>query len=196
MKIKDFIKDFNKLNTEEDRVNFVKQIITVDYVPFVEKVDSCLKVLNDTWYVKDEITGEKRLHITSSATYVLYTMVLINKYTDLDVDFKNTIAQYDLLNNGNYLGVILHYIPENELLEFRRILEMTQDDVMQNEYHIGKYISDRIDSISTSLGATLVPAIEEFSKFVANMDEEKAKSIINVLDNSNIMKTLKGFMKR
>ena len=196
MKIKDFIKDFNKLNTEEDKVNFVKQIITVDYVPFVEKVDSCLKVLDDTWYVKDEITGVKRLHITTPATYALFNMVLINKYTDLDVDFKNTIAEYDLLNNGNYLGMILHYIPENESYEFRKILEMTQDDVMQNEYYVGKYISDRIESISTSLGATLVPAIEEFSKFVANIDEEKAKGIINVLDNSNIMKTLKGFMKR
>ena len=118
MKIKDFIEHFNML-ADEDIDAFLKQTITTTYVPFIEKADACMKIINDSWYRKNEITDKKELHITSPATYILSVMVIINKYTSLEVDFKNTIAEYDLLNNGNYLGMLLAYIPENEQKEFK-----------------------------------------------------------------------------
>ena len=195
MKIKDFINDFNKLKTDEDRKTFVEQIVVVDYVPFIEKADACLKIINDTWYKKDEM-GRKKLHITSTGTYVLYTMVIINKYTDLDVDFKDTITQYDLLNKEGLLGIIMLCIPEKELSEFKMILEMTQNDVSQNEYYAPAYISNRIESISTALGATLVPAVEGFSEIINDLDENKVKGILGALENSKTMKILMNFVKR
>lgn len=196
MKIKDFIKHFNMLTNDEDKDAFLKQTIVTTYVPFIEKANICTKVINDTWYQKDEITEKKKLHITSTGTYVLYTMAVINKYTSLEVDFKNTVAQYDLLNNGNYLGMLMSYIPENELVEFRRILEMTQNDVMENEYYFPAYIAERIDNISVALGATVLPAVEQLGNMIENLDEDKVKSFVGILDNSKVMKTLKGFVKR
>ena len=195
MKIKDFINDFNKLKTDEDRKIFVEQIVTTEYVPFIEKADACLKIINDTWYKKDEM-GRKKLHITSTGTYVLYTMVVINKYTDLEVDFKNTIAQYDLLNKNNYLGMIMSFIPKNELEEFRRILDMTQQDVLQNEYYTPAYISNNIETISMAIGATIAPAIEEFGKIINDLDDAKVKGILNTVENSKTIKTLMNFVKR
>ena len=197
MKIKDFIEQFNMLNTDEDRETFLKQTITTTYIPFIEKVDSCMKIINDSWYKKDEITKEKRLHITSPATYALYTVVIIKKYTNLEIDFKgNIFDQYDLLNNGNYIGFLMSYIPENELTEFRRVLEMVQNDVLQNEYYAPAYIRERINDISTAIGATALPAIEQLGQMIENIDEDKVKNFVGILDNSKIMKTLKNFMKR
>ena len=196
MKIKDFIEQFNLLDKDEDKDAFLRQIVTTTYVPFIEKADLCLKVINDCWYKKDEITNVKKLFISSPATYVLYNMAVINKYTNLDVDFKNTVAEYDLLNNGNYLGILLSYIPENELIEFKRILEMTQNDVLQNEYYAPAYIKERINDISTAIGATALPAIEQLGQMIENIDEDKVKNFVGILDNSKVMKTLKGFVKR
>ena len=196
MKIKDFIEQFNLLDKDEDKDAFLRQIVTTTYVPFIEKADLCLKVINDCWYKKDEITNVKKLFISSPATYVLYNMAVINKYTNLDVDFKNTVAEYDLLNNGNYLGILLSYIPENELIEFKRILEMTQNDVLQNEYYAPAYIKERINDISTAIGATALPAIEQLGQMIENIDEDKVKNFVGILDNSKVMKTLKSFVKR
>lgn len=196
MKIKDFINDFNKLKTDEDRETFVKQIVTTNYVPFVEKADACFKIINDCWYKRDELTERRKLFISSPATYVLFNMVVINKYTDLEVDFKNTVAQYDLLNEKNYLGMILAHIPENELVEFRRILDMTQQDVLQNEYYAPTYISNNIETISMAIGATITPAIEEFGKIINDLDDDKVKGILNTVENSKTIKTLMSFVKR
>lgn len=196
MKIKDFIEHFNMLTNDEDKESFLKQTVTTTYVPFIEKADICAKVINDTWYVKDPITDKRKLHITSTGTYVLYTMAVINKYTSLEVDFKNTVSQYDLLNNGNYLGMLMAYIPENELVEFRRVLEMTQNDVLQNEYYAPAYLAERIDNIALALGATVLPAVEQFGNIIENLDENKVKNFVGILDNSKVMKTLKSFMKR
>ena len=197
MKIKDFIEQLNMLQTNEDKDAFLKQTITTTYIPFIEKVDACMKIVNDSWYKKDEITEKKRLHITSPAEFVLYNMVVINKYTNLDVDFKgNIFNQYDLLNNGNYLGILISYISENEIKEFRTILEMIGNDVLQNEYYAPTYIAERINDISTSIGATLVPAVEQLGQMIENLDEDKVKNFVGILDNSKVMKTLKGFLKR
>lgn len=196
MKIKDFIEQYNMLQTGEDMDAFLKQTITTTYVPFIEKADACMKIINDSWYRKNEITEKKELHITSPATYVLSVMVIINKYTSLEVDFKNTIAEYDLLNNGDYLGALLSYIPENEQKEFKMILDMTQNDVMENEYYMPKYIADRIDNIATAIGVSVVPAIEQLGNMIENLDENKVKNFVGILDNSKVMKTLKGFVKR
>ena len=195
MKIKDFIEHFNML-ADEDIDAFLKQTITTTYVPFIEKADACMKIINDSWYRKNEITDKKELHITSPATYILSVMVIINKYTSLEVDFKNTIAEYDLLNNGNYLGMLLAYIPENEQKEFKAILEMTEQDVLQNEYYIPAYLSKRIDNIATAIGVSVVPVIEQLGNMIENLDENKVKSFVGILDNSKVMKTLKGFVKR
>ena len=197
MKIKNFIEQLNMLQTDEDKDAFLKQTIITTYVPFIEKTDACMKIINDSWYKKDEITEKKRLHITSPATYVLYTVVIIKKYTSLEIDFKgNIFEQYDLLNNGNYLGMLMSYIPENELTEFRRVLEMVQSDVMENEYYGPAYIRDRINDISTSLGASVIPAIEQLGNMIENLDEDKVKGFVGILDNSKVLKTLKSFMKR
>ena len=196
MKIKDFIEQFNTLNTDKDREAFLKQTVITTYVPFIEKANICLKVINDTWYKKDEITEKRKLHITSTGTYVLYTMAVIKKYTNLEVDFKNFAAEYDLLNNGNYLRMIMAYIPEDEIKEFRLVLEMTQNDVMQNEYYLPAYLSERVENIATAIGATALPAIEQLGQMIENIDEDKVKSFVGILDNSKIMKTLKNFMKR
>ena len=197
MKIKDFIEQFNTLNTKEDRESFLKQMIVTTYVPFIEKTDACFKMINDSWYKKDEITEKKRLHITSPATYILFNMVVINKYTNLEIDFKDNIfEQYDLLNNGNYLGALMSHISENELIEFKRILEMTENDVLQNEYYVPAYIRERINDISTAIGATALPVIEQLGQMIENIDEDKVKNFVGILDNSKIIKTLKNFMKR
>ena len=197
MKIKNFIEQLNMLQTDEDKDAFLKQTIITTYVPFIEKTDACMKIINDSWYKKDEITEKKRLHITSPATYVLYTVVIIKKYTSLEIDFKgNIFEQYDLLNNGNYLGMLMSYIPENELTEFRRVLEMVQSDVMENEYYAPAYLTERINDISTALGATVLPAIEQLGNMIENLDEDKVKGFVGILDNSKVLKTLKSFMKR
>lgn len=197
MKIKDFIEQFKMLKTNEDKDAFLKQLITTTYIPFIDKVNICTRIINSSWYTKDEATGKRKLHITSTATYVLHELIIIDKYTNLDIDFKgNIFDQYDLLNKENLLKILMSYVPENELIEFDRILEMTQRDVLQNEYYTPAYIKSRLEDISTAIGATISLSTEQLRQMIENLDEDKAKSLVGILDNSKVIKVLKNFMKR
>lgn len=178
MKTKEFIKQYN---SRENKADFCKNHISTTYVPYETKVDKCLKILDSTCYRKNEKTGKKELHIVSTSIYVLYTMVLVQSYTDIEIDFSNIVSEFNLLNNRNYLVDILNEIPEKETVEFKMILDMCQSDMMINEYQVGAYVKNRIEDVSIILGATLSPFLEKFGEVMANLDENKIEKLLKRL---------------
>ena len=190
--VNEFVKEYVKNLKSNNLANFGKDLLIVDYFPYVKKAEICAKIINQAYYQKDEVTGMKNLHITSTIEYVLFKMSLIDIYTAVKVDFKNVMDEYDTLKENDLLGFLLFVIHEHEYKEFERILEMTKEDCLKNEYHAGAYIANRIQDISLALGTTLAPLLETLSKNLENIDESKIQSFVTTLDKNSIFKR---FMK-
>lgn len=197
MRIIEFIDRYDGFDPKvtDMRDEFVNGLLKVTYVPYLTKVETCNLIINNSWYYNDVYTNKKKLHITSTATFVLYVLMLIKTYLDIEVDMKNYLTEYDLLNNGDYLGILMEVIPENELAEFRTILEMVKDDVLQNEYYAGAYVKDRLDNLAEAMKLTIAPAVEQLSEVMKNVDENKVADFLGKMENSNVMKMIMKVVK-
>lgn len=124
MTVQEFIEKYSSNDTQELNI--------IDYIPFLNKVEICSAIIDDTCYEDGE------LHMNSPARNVMYRMMLVNVYTDIDVDFGNYAEEYDLLrvNFGDKepaLGWILSVLNEDDVREFDEIMQMMLADLYFNE---------------------------------------------------------------
>lgn len=190
MTVENFISEYKNIPLM-NRDKYLEDLIKTKYIPFTEKVDVCKLIIESTCYTKNE-NGEQRIHIRSYGIYLFFTMFIIDKYTDIDVDLKNAAHEYDLLNKEDKLIKQLYtFIPEEEIAEFNMVLDMVKDDFMNNEYQIGNYISNRLDNFAKILGTVLSPALDKLSSSINEIDDKKVGKILEVIKNSKILNKIK-----
>ena len=82
----------------------------------MEKMARCELLVNSCWYRIDPDTGVKRLAVNSPNLHVMFTMELVNQYTDIELDYEGTkiVENYDDLRKSGVLNVILGLIPASE----------------------------------------------------------------------------------
>ena len=64
------VKEFVKKYKESDNI---KDIITCSYLPFVKKCNLCERIIQATYYKKNE-DGSSKLYIDSAAKYMLFNL--------------------------------------------------------------------------------------------------------------------------
>lgn len=195
--VKDFYKKYNSAEADKTKEVLIKNVMNAHYVPYENKITICEKIVENSYYKTIEKNGAniKKLHINSPAQYMLYCLWLVEQYTNIKVDFKNGLEEFNLLNKSELLDIIISNIPERELKEFRMILDMIENDVMQNEYEIHAFISNQVESFGELFGVLVKPAIEQFNEVVKNMDEKTIDKIVNKLNGANSIKSKFNFMK-
>ena len=95
----------------------------------------------------------------------------------------------------DFFDVFLGLIPEKELKEFRMILDMTENDLLQNEYELHSFISNQVERFGQLFGHVAKPAIDRLRDTIVNIDENtidkmvgKLKGLSGLKDKFNIMK--------
>ena len=124
MTVQEFIDLFDSY--EGDAGNIELEI--VEYVPFNQKVDLCRAIIDDTTHDKN---GDFKMN--SAFRNVLYRLVLINTYTNIDIDFGNAVEEFDMLESRYAFGFILSHINDDEIRRFDEIMQCELNDLYQNE---------------------------------------------------------------
>jgi hypothetical protein len=96
-------------------------------------------------------------------------------YTDIDINFKDGLNEYNKLDASMALDDIVSMIDEKDLNEFKIILNMKCNDVITNEYEPHGYISKQVERFGELVGNVLKPVID-------GLDVEKIIEVLN--DNS------------
>lgn len=179
--VENFCKKYNNVTAEQIKKTLIEGIINPHYVPYEMKIAMCEKIVESSYYTTTEKNGVKikKLHINSPIQYMLYCMNLIKEYTHIEIDFKNILEEFNLLNEINLLDIIMLNIPEKELEEFKAVLDMVRGDVMQNEYEPLAFITNQIERFGELFGAMVDPVLNTLGKIVANInfkDIERALS--------------------
>ena len=156
---------------------YLKTVIKVKpYVSYGVKI-----FLADT-IIKTSCLKDGRVYIDSCKKYLLYIYALIDTYTNIEINRKEWMFQYDRLDSLGLIEPILALISEKERATFKTILDMKLDDLMTNRYGIYAYIDEQIDrvtKIAPEIGKAFGPLIDELNKQVETLDENKIEKMIN-----------------
>ena len=113
--VKDFCEKYNGTNIEKTKETLIEKIMNPHYVPYEMKITICEKIIEKSYYKENDHDGFKKIHINSPAQYMLYCLWLIKQYTHINVDFSNSLEEFNLLNEYELLDIIFNSIPEREL---------------------------------------------------------------------------------
>jgi hypothetical protein len=179
MKIKDFVEGYEKVVSDKLKANYIKDKLEVkDYVPFAEKVNLVENVVKTTTYERDsngELTGN--IKINSIARALLFGLSIIDKYTNLEVDFKHASSEYDLLCKSNLFASVNELIPEKELKELQGMMDMVFNDTLQNELSTQRFVSNQVNRFSKLIELSFKPVLDKIADEIENMDESKVEAI-------------------
>lgn len=186
--VKDFCKKYNETNVVETKNALIDKIMNPHYVPYEMKITICEKIIEKSYYKKSKQDNIEKIHVNSPAKYMLYCLWLVKQYTYIEVDFSNSLEEFNLLNGCEVLDVIFTCIPEREFKEFRMILDMIESDVMQNEYEAHAFISSQVERFGELFGYVTKSSMDGLINVLNNIDETTIDKITDKIKKLNIFK--------
>ena len=189
MKIKEFCKEYSN-RIDKLKGDYLKENVKITtYLPFIKKDALAQNIVNATTYKfenytkEDGTTGRRRtnqIQVNSTAQMLLFYRVIIENYTDLEVETEGFYEEYDALNESGVLFELTadfeghpSLIPAREISELRGMVDLKQRDIMTNQYEIHSYISNQIERITEVGSVVLKPVLDKLATELENMDDEK-----------------------
>ena len=199
MKIFDFIEKYNAIATDRLKEDYLKENLKITtYLPFIKKDALAQNIVNATTYKfedytkEDGTTGRRRtnqIQVNPTAQMLLFYRVIIENYTDLEVETEGFYEEYDALNESGVLFELTadfeghpSLIPAREISELRGMIDLKQRDIMTNQYEIHSYISNQIERITEVGSVVLKPVLDKLATELENMDESKIEKLSNKVE--------------
>ena len=198
MKIKEFCKEYSN-RIDKLKGTYLKENLKITtYLPFIKKDVLAQNIVNATTYKfedytkEDGTTGRRRtnqIQVNSTAQMLLFYRVIIENYTDLEVETEGFYEEYDALNESGVLFELTadfeghpSLIPAREISELSGMIDLKQRDIMTNQYEIHSYISNQIERITEVGSVVLKPVLDKLATELENMDDEKIEKLSKALE--------------
>lgn len=183
--VKTFVEEYEKQLTDADKVQFLKTKLKYEkYMPYAEKLMIAENIVQSSSYamIKEDDVLKKtdRIEINSPMRYILFVMTIVNKYTNVEVNFKNIMPEFDYLNKNGLIEVIFEKIGDREIGEFNTTVEMVLNDFMSNKFEFKNYISETLSRVY-GLVEKCSPLIDNIVNKLDNMSEEDAERLSGLL---------------
>lgn len=171
MKTKEFIEVYEGLEASIDYEEFMEQYIYRTYVPFAEKLDVAFRIAkHSTHKVLDD--GKEIFHVNSVLRHILYTMSIVDLYTEINVDFDNIVEEYDMLDEYDLLDWFSENIPEREQNKLYSLVESYVNDVYMNESNIVNCIDNKLEAIRMVFETLVDSGLTVLQNSLSNIDLE------------------------
>ena len=198
MKIKEFCKEYSN-RIDKLKGDYLKENLKITtYLPFIKKDALAQNIVNATTYKFEDYTKEdgtigrrrtNQIQVNSTAQMLLFYRVIIENYTDLEVETEGFYEEYDTLNESGVLFELTadfeghpSLIPAKEISELRGMIDLKQRDIMTNQYEIHSYISNQIERITEVGSIVLKPVLDKLATELENMDEKDIEKLSKALE--------------
>ena len=121
--VSEFVEKY-EATTEKMKPVLLKEIKSEKYIGYMEKCLQMDRIIQSTNYNKD-----KDFHINSPMKYVLFTISMIEMYTNLKINEDDIINEFDKLNRAGLIDAIIYptngseeVIPVKEIEECGELL--------------------------------------------------------------------------
>lgn len=160
--VENFIKEYKSFNKDRVQESAIKKHVWRNkYVPYEEKCAVCSGIVKASMTAK--VNDRDVFKQDTAAQYMLYTLNLINLYTDITINFSNGLAEFNMLEKEGITTLLLHELPAEEKMKMETILKMKLDDFYENERSFLGFIgnlADKYRSIFNKFSDKLVEVIE------------------------------------
>ena len=185
MKIKEFTEKYGAISTDRLKEDYLKDNLHIKtYLPFLKK-DAIARVLVDrsTYkyenYTKEDGTiGSRKtdeIKVNSVAQYLLFCRVVIENYTDLEVETEGFFEEYDALKQSGLLDKLMvgsenvpPMIPISEISELHTLVDMKQKDEIFNRTEIHNYVTEQIERFSALVNVISKPVMDIIAEKLEN----------------------------
>ena len=183
--VKSFVEEYEKCSNNDDKAKFLKsKLKTEKYMPYADKLTFAENIINHSSYAMIKEDGKlkqtDRIALNSPMRYILFVMTVVDKYTNIEVNFKNIMPDFDDLNSNSLIEVIFEKIGDKETAEFNTVVEMVLNDFMANKYQFKNYIDDTLLKVS-GLVEKCAPLIDNITNKLDSMSEEDAEKLSGLL---------------
>lgn len=138
--VKDFVKQYKKLNSDATKNIYIKSMIKDDcYIPYAVKIATANTILENSCFDKDG-----NIKFDSCKKYLMYVWAIFSLYTDIELEVKNIMDEYDVLQKEGLIDIIIDSISDIEKKEFDYVLKMRQDDFIANYCGLENYIERKL----------------------------------------------------
>ena len=141
----EYTKFVQQYKVSKDKEAFVKKHITKTYVPYVEKISKASGIALSCTHA---VLGQPELYKKDTPSQYFGTIMrLIEMYTDITFADSDVVKVFDTMAEQGIIDIILSSIPENEVTQFRSIVDMCVSDIYENERDISALIDTKLTSI-------------------------------------------------
>ena len=196
--VKQFCKEYSN-RIDKLKEDYLKENLKITtYLPFIKKDALAQNIVNATTYKFENYTKEdgtigrrrtNQIHVNSTTQMLLFYRVIIENYTDLEVETEGFYEEYDALNESGVLFELTadfeghpSIIPAKEISVLRGMIDLKQRDEMTNQYETHSFISNQVERFGTLIGVTLKPVLEKISEQIENMSDEEVEKFTNKVE--------------
>lgn len=170
----EFVKEYNNVAIENLKKKFLEDNLDViKYISYKNKCDLAKRIVEHTSFERDE-DGKltNNVNFNSAAKHLLVTLNIINEWTNINIDFKKGVDEYDILAKNNLINIIYKSIPQTEIDEFYFILQMTSEDLVNNTLSAQAFVSNQIRRITDLAEVISTPIIEQLTNKLDSLTTE------------------------
>lgn len=183
--VKSFVEEYEKQLNDADKAKFLRSNLkTEKYMPYADKLAFAENIVKSSSYsmIKEDgkLKQTDRIALNSPMRYILFVMTVVDKYTNIEVNFKNIMPDFDALNFNSLIEVIFEKIGDKETAEFNTVVEMVLNDFMANKYQFKNYIDDTLLKV-TGLVEKCAPLIDNITSKLDSMSEEDIEKLSGLL---------------
>ena len=183
--VKSFVEEYEKQLNDSDKAKFLRSNLkTEKYMPYADKLALAENIVKSSSYAMIKEDGKlkqtDRIALNSPMRYILFVMTVVDKYTNIEVNFENIMPDFDALNFNSLIEVIFERVGDKETAEFNTVVEMVLNDFMANKYQFKNYIDDTLLKIS-GLVEKCAPLIDNITSKLDSMSEEDMDKLSSLL---------------
>ena len=184
--VKSFVEEYEKCSNNDDKAKFLKnKLKTEKYMPYEDKLTLAKNIINHSSYAMTKEDGKlkqtDRIALNSPMRYILFVMTVVDKYTNIEVNFGNIMPDFDALNFNSLIEIIFEKVGDKETAEFNTVVEMVLNDFMANKYQFKNYIDDTLLKVS-GLIEKCAPLIDNITNKFDSMSEEDVEKLSSLLE--------------
>ena len=171
MTVDELITKCDETKKAKKSYDFAQHLI-MKYMPYSEKAAMVKNIIDATSYVDVE---HKRGYKRDTPNMVfIFTMKLIEKYTDIDISPENVVSDYDKLMESGIMHELTDQIPESEVKIIRGMLDMSRDDLEMNTRSLVSFLETKADALQIAMdGLSKVLEKPEIQSKLAEIKKDK-----------------------
>lgn len=170
MTVEELIKKYEESKKLKKDYDFSKHI-KLTYMPYAEKLSLVKNILEATSYI--DVENKKGYRRDTPNMIFVFTMKLIERYTDIDIKPEKVVPDYDLLMESGVMHLLTAAVPEGEVKIIQGMLDMSRDDLEYNTRSLVPFIETKADAFQMVMNS--LNNVLEKPEIQAKIAEFKAK---------------------